>query len=306
MKSSVDGLKTKISDVDKDLTTARLKVYKISLDEPELHEILSTMESGQVLQGDEVLEKIFDDVPFSRIPCIVVEPLDKSKPSLHGIDLYSSSLIGILKLPPSAHRPIMNADPITTARAAFLNSATKEKPYITGTPSSFRIRQLDSRRSKSIPCGRPKEYEDTIPVTLLHTVFRDFIHDCQNIEVTLEDESFAQSLAIAMSALYKTESTQVDAVGEVFQSYGIHFTVSGTKTMGYMMDAHISFKEHHYVIAEFKNETGNTSAEPHFQAIGRYLEATRDSALKFKRSPLPCLLLVIYGWSSHPPSLSVP
>ncbi|KAI9455962.1 hypothetical protein HD554DRAFT_2030686 [Boletus coccyginus] len=237
------------------------------------------MGSGQLLQGVEILEEIFGDVPFSRNPRIVVELLDKRIP----------------KLPPSVHRPIMNVDPIIAARAAFLSFATKDKPSSTGAPSSFRKRQLDSRRCKSIPCGRPKEYEDTIPVTLLHTIFRDFIYDCQNIEVTLEDESFAQSLAIAMSALYQNESERVGAVGKEFQGYGIHLTVPEAKAIGYVMDAYMSFKEHHYVIAEFKNETGNTSAEPHFQAIGYYLEATRNSALKFGRSPLPCLLLTIHG-----------
>ncbi|EGO23318.1 hypothetical protein SERLADRAFT_391072 [Serpula lacrymans var. lacrymans S7.9] len=52
---------------------------------------------------------------------------------------------------------------------------------------------------------------------------------------------------------------------------------------------------HRYVIAEYKNETGNASAEPYFQAIGYYLEGTRDKAVKFSRSPLPCLLLAIFG-----------
>ena len=79
------------------------------------------MDSGQLLCGIEVLEKIFNDIPFFQTPHIVIEPLDTSKPSLHGIDMCSSSLTGISKLPASAHCPIMNADPIKTAHAAFLN-----------------------------------------------------------------------------------------------------------------------------------------------------------------------------------------
>lgn len=141
MKHSVDGLKNAISAMSKDLddlSAGHLKVYKISVDnKPELHEILSTTESSQLLQGVEILEVIFSNVPFSRIPHIVVELPNKSKPSLHGIDLYSSSLTGISKPPPSAHRPITNANPITTACAVFLNSATKDKPSSTGAPSSF-------------------------------------------------------------------------------------------------------------------------------------------------------------------------
>lgn len=102
-----------------------------------------------------------------------------------------------------------------------------------------------------------------------------------------------------MSALYAGESDRVQAVDKEFRDYEIHFTISQTKSTGYVTDGDISVNGHRYVIAEFKNETGNTSAEPYFQAIGYYLESTRESAVRFRRSPLPCLLLAIFGWSSR-------
>ncbi|KAI6035847.1 hypothetical protein EDC04DRAFT_3033004 [Pisolithus marmoratus] len=67
-----------------------------------------------------------------------------------------------------------------------------------------------------------------------------------------------------MSDLYKNESERIDNVGKVLTT----------------------FDNYRYVIAEFKNEAGNTSGEPYFQSIGYYLESTRR-----KRSQcqvLPC------------------
>lgn len=53
-------------------------------------------------------------------------------------------------------------------------------------------------------------------MTELYTIFHDFIYDCQGIKVIPGDKSYTQSLTIAMSALYKHESAQVDAIGKVF------------------------------------------------------------------------------------------
>lgn len=270
MKVSVGGLKNAIKAVHKeleDLSPDSLKLYKIPDNETGVQEILGALGSGQVLQGNDLLGKIFDDIPFSRTPRVIVELSDQSKQNQHGVDFYSPSLTEISKLVPS------NDDPITTTRAAFLASA---------------------------PRGCPREYEEAIPTTLLHPVFGQFVHNSRNAEVTAEDIRFAERLATAMSTSYDSESERVEAVDKVFQSYNVHFAISQTKTMGYVADAHINFKEHRYVIAEFKNEIGNASAEPYFQAMGCYLEATRESALKFNRSPLPCLLLAICGWCSHP------
>ncbi|EGO25017.1 hypothetical protein SERLADRAFT_438622, partial [Serpula lacrymans var. lacrymans S7.9] len=255
------------------------RVYKVTANnDDELHEILGATGSGQMLQGTVILKEVFDDVPFLQMPRVVVELLDEK----------------ITGHPPSAYRHVGNGDPIATARNKFLISTPKEKPSATGTPSEFRRRQNNSQHLKSIPCGRPREYEETIPVTLLHPVFGQFLDDCQTIDVTADDNSFVEHLAIAMSALYENENGRLEAVDKVFQKYRFHFTITKTKTTAYITDADMQSQGHRYVIAEYKNETGNASAEPYFQAIGYYLEGTRDKAVKFSRSPLPCLLLAIF------------
>ncbi|EGN97471.1 hypothetical protein SERLA73DRAFT_124167 [Serpula lacrymans var. lacrymans S7.3] len=192
----------------------------------------------------------------------------------------------LTKPPPLSYHHIGNDDPITTARKAFLTSTPKERPSNTGTPSTFRTRQHDPQRLKSMPCGRPREYEETIPVTLLHPVFGQFLDDCQTIDVTAEDNSFIEHLATAITNGLKLLTWYFKTTAS---------TLPSTKPAEYLTNAEMKVNGHRYVIAEFKNETGSTSTEPYFQAIGYYLDSTREYALKFSRSPLPCLLLTIFG-----------
>lgn len=278
-----------------------MSIYKIPIDnEAELSKILGTLGLGQLLQGNESLESVFNDVPFSEIPQVVIELLHKSKQSQHNVDLCSPSLAEIPKLPLSTYCHMGNDDPIVIERSAFLTLTVKEKPSRTGTPSMFRVRQLDPLRQKAIPCGHPRDYEASIPTTLLHPVFGQFVDDCQTIEITADNNRFAERLTYVMSALYNSESDRIQAVNKELQSYNIHFSISETRQTGYMTDADVSINRHCCVIAEFKNEMGSTSTEPYFQAIGYYLEWTRESAVKFRRSSLLCLLLAIYGPSMHP------
>ena len=303
MKVSLGGLRNAIKGVYGEelsgVSPDRLKLYKIpKCDDAELHEIISTLGSGQLLHGNELLGKVFNDIPLSRTPRIVVEPLNESKPSRDGVYSYSPRVAEITRPPPSMYRHIGDNDPITSAREAFLKSAKTEKPSKSGTPSAFRTRQLG--RFKPIPCGRPRDCEETVPTTLLHPVFGQFVDDCQSVEVTPEDNRFVNRLAHAMSGLYPSEPERFRAVDKEFQSYNIHFTISEIKNSGYITDADINVNGHRFVVAEFKNENCSGSTEPYFQAIGYYLESTRESAVKFRRSTLPCLLLSIFGWSSRP------
>lgn len=84
MTARLGGLKNVIKAVYGEdfgnISPDRLKLYKIPIgDDAELQEILGALGSGQLLQGNEFLEKVFDDVPFSQMPRVVVEPLDESK-----------------------------------------------------------------------------------------------------------------------------------------------------------------------------------------------------------------------------------
>ena len=97
MKATVDDLKKAVQaaygqGLD-DISPDRLNLYKISANEvAEIRNLLRTLGSGQILQGNLLVQSIFDDVPFFQRPRIVVEPLDKSKQGYGGVDSYLSRL----------------------------------------------------------------------------------------------------------------------------------------------------------------------------------------------------------------------
>jgi hypothetical protein len=192
------------------------------------------------------------------------------------------------------------------ARESFLadidhyskKSNRSQSPSNSSHPSSFRERQRDKKLQ--IACGRPRNIEETIPATLLHPVFGEFIDDCRNHTITEEDNNLADELANVMSALYDHENKRVDEVSEVLVRYRLGFHLNG-KVQGtaYVMDADLSIdlhnNRHPFVIAEFKNEAATSSSEPYMQALAYYLESTRASAPRMSGSALPCFLLVIFG-----------
>ncbi|KAF9220631.1 hypothetical protein BS17DRAFT_848507, partial [Gyrodon lividus] len=150
--------------------------------------------------------------------------------------------------------------------------------------SSFRERQGNEKLQ--IPCGCPRDLEETIPTTLLHPVFGQFIDDCRTHTITEEDNNLVKESANVMSALYETEDKRVDAVRKVH----------GTP---YVTDADMSVDIHDdrrpYVIARFKNEAATSSSEPYVQAIAYYLQLTRASASRMLGSALPYFLFILFG-----------
>ncbi|KAI5996108.1 hypothetical protein EDC04DRAFT_2872396 [Pisolithus marmoratus] len=224
------------------------------------------------------LETFFSDLPFSQDAArVVVEVLPQQG----------------AKVPPSSRPFTADGDMVREARETYLRASSTEKPSTTAIPSSFFDRQKND--CKAIPCGRPRKYEDRVPTVLLHPVFGQFIEDTKEIEVSAEDNKLVVELADAMSDLYKNESERIDNVGKVLTTFDIHFSITIIKRTGYETDGDMAVKDYRYVIAEFKNEAGNTSGEPYFQSIGYYLESTRKEAVTVPSSPLPCFLLSFFG-----------
>lgn len=194
-----------------------------------------------------------------------------------------------------------DTDPIAVARGSFLNDRPqKESPSKGSRPSSFR--DMQTNQKTRMACGRPRDAEDTIPATLLHPVFGEFIDDCHaTLTMTESDNTFVGSLADAMSALYVEEKDRVEKVIQVFKRAQIEFD-TGNKVTGtsFVIDADIrvplSDSHHHpYVIAEFKNEAAASGSEPYMQAAAYYLESTRGYAADMSGSALPCFLLILFG-----------
>ncbi|KAI6095799.1 hypothetical protein EDD16DRAFT_1778249 [Pisolithus croceorrhizus] len=283
-QATVNELKSRVKEICKDLadiSTNYLGVYKLSFDgRDELKEILDKYGDGTFLHGEQQLETVFNDLPFSQNAArVVVEVLPEQG----------------TKAPPLSKPFTADGDAILEARKTFLRASSPEKPSTTAIPSSFLDRQNNSR--KAIPCGRPRKYEDRVPTVLLHPVFGQFIEDTKGIEVFAEDNRLVVELADAMSDLYKNESERVDKVQNVLKTFDIHFAITIIKRTGYETDGDMAVKDYRYAIAEFKNEAGNTSGEPYFQSIGYYLESTRREAITV---PRPYIVFAGAAWNLRP------
>lgn len=195
---------------------------------------------------------------------------------------------------PFSHSHFGGADPIAALRDDFIQERNKKKksPSDSSKPSVFRTAQRGSRTQ--ICCGRPRDTEEVIPVTLLHRVFGQFQDDCHTGIMTEDDNEFVGKLANIMSDLHDDEAQRVKAVDEVFRAVHIKLNLStdvpGTR---YKMDSGLSVGNDDsdfppFFIAEFKNEIGSSNSEPYMQAVSYYLEATTRYARKW--SKLPCLV----------------
>jgi hypothetical protein len=177
-------------------------------------------------------------------------------------------------------------------RLKFLNESDPSPQSLRGEPNIFSIRQAVP--AQAICCNRPRSAAATIPATLLHPVFTQFLSDCEAYETTPQDNAFALQLSDVMSEFYLDEKTRADAIRKLFSEFDLHLTVT-QMPLGYMTDGDMIVNRYWYAIAEIKNEVGSTGAEPYNQGILHYLESTREYAIKMDASCLPCIIILLFG-----------
>ncbi|KAG2090483.1 uncharacterized protein F5147DRAFT_748223 [Suillus discolor] len=285
------------------ISQSHLHSYSISEDEDDLRETLDTLNAGHLLvvTHKKAIFEYFIGVP-------VLEPLYLV------VQVYSD--MNRSTNPPLCVKHVIDEeDLIKIARQSFLENIDN---YSKKKKSKSKLKRSHSPSNalhpSSFSCGHPHELKETIPATLLHPVFGQFMDDSWTHTTTEDDNNLVHELGNVMSAFYETESKRVDAVSVVLTRYspGFHLNskVQGT---AYITDADMSIdihNHHHpYVIAEFKNEAATSNSEPYIQALSYYLESTRMSVLRMSGSSLPCFLLILFGpyivfagavWTLHP------
>jgi hypothetical protein len=197
------------------------------------------------------------------------------------------------KPPPSAYKPPCPADDVGQRRHEYLSQARRKAPSTAGQPKEFAKQQKNSKTA--IAFDRPRGTADTIPVTLLHPIFGQFLDDVDTHEPTKEDNDFALELSMTMADFHAEEDVRGVALRKVLKDWGITLVQTTIEGTLYRTDGDLQYNQHRYVIAELKNEVGSGTAEPICQAASYYLESTRKSALECPKSSLPCLLLYIFG-----------
>ena len=170
----------------------RLNLYKISVDEEDdIHENHGALGSGRRLLANELLKNVFDDVPFSQTPCVVIELLDKSKQNYGGVDSYLPGLqlliaaCGPAAIPSVVHPKLQYIQALAHSLPRSLSQQ--------GEPLNFKTFQMTDCR---IEWTRPPDSTLRTPVTLFHPVFGQFVDDCDNHEPTGEDNAFGLDLVL--------------------------------------------------------------------------------------------------------------
>jgi hypothetical protein len=132
-----------------------------------------------------------------------------------------------------------------------------------------------------------------LPLSLLHPIFGEFVDDAENYVPTPDDVPFFLAFVKAMVDVYKVEDGRRLTVSEIFENHKMYIKPTSIGKFG--TDGDLSSGKFRYAIFEFKNEIGATGAEPFFQAILYYLEATRKFAGEHSNSVLPCIIILIFG-----------
>ena len=205
--------------------------------------------------------------------------------------------------PPSAYRPPPAADSVGRERSRYLGQTKSMAPSAAAQPKEFAKRQ--GNPATAIHCDRPRHATNTIPVTLLHPVFGEFLDDIQTHESTAEDNKLVVDFSEAMADVYEKEMSRGAKIREVLGDAGITLVGSVIEGTSYTTDGDMQHYPHRYVIAELKNEIGSKAAEPYAQAATYYLESTRKLAPHCPKSSLPCFLLYIYIFGNLRPTIQV-
>ncbi|KAI5986002.1 hypothetical protein EDC04DRAFT_2589995 [Pisolithus marmoratus] len=285
MSATVNGLKNSVKatyskNLD-NLSPDLLELYKITVnDDDELRESVDNLESGQLLHGNQLVKEVFDDVLFSQMPRVVIELLGESK--------QSHDELSVAAVPSVVHGRL------TYIRA--WDNAPKKSPSEQGIASNFKILQSTDRK---IEWTRPPDGIPTIPVTLLHTVFGEFVDECRTHEPTSEDNTFVLELSSQMSKFFENESQRQKTFMEILRNHNIGIVASSIADSDYQTDGDVHVNGCRYMILEVKSEVGSKGAEPYCQAILYYFEGSKDEVTKASKKQtqfnFPCLIITLFG-----------
>jgi hypothetical protein len=166
-------------------------------------------------------------------------------------------------------------------------------PSSQGAPSAFAELQRDERHT--IRWNRPPSAASSIPSTLLHPIFGEFIDDCENYEPTAADNKLVWTLSAAMSGFFEDESARASKFREILQDS--RFEAFATKIEGtkFKTDGDIQSLGFRRAIIEIKNEIGSGGAQPHAQGISYYIHSTKSSVAEMPGFRFPCILITLFG-----------
>jgi hypothetical protein len=179
-------------------------------------------------------------------------------------------------------------------RQQFSDKLCTVPPSIQGTPLEFS--KLQQKESQKIVWSRPPANEATIPVTLLHPIFRQFVDNCENHQPIQEDNKLVLELVGAMSNFFPKENVRAAELHNILTTHGIPVVTSTITSKGrdFYTNGDVAVNDHLVAIIEVKGEIGSGGAEPYAQAIMYYAHsnAAKSENSKFN---FPSLLITVFG-----------
>ncbi|KAG8789573.1 hypothetical protein FRC20_009335 [Serendipita sp. 405] len=139
--------------------------------------------------------------------------------------------------------------------------------------------------------GRPSR-TDLIPITLLHEVFREFVHDLSNYQPNNLDFEFAATLKRKMMKTYSSESKRCNWFRRVWEKYCSRLDPAGIKEC--TTDGHLEEGNSYLIITEGKREMDANEADPLLQAAMYYVKVLREQP-RSATDTFPCLIIYYMG-----------
>ena len=167
-------------------------------------------------------------------------------------------------------------------------------------PSSLGIHPNFSKfQEKQIPitCSRPPAADAPIPITLLHPIFRQFLDNCDNHQLIVEDINLILELMGAMSNFIRDEDAHAAELRDILMRHGIPVITSMITSKGhhFRTDGTVAINGHLVVIIEVKEEIGSKGAEPYAQVVLYYSHPTAMKSQEFPKFSFPSLLITVFS-----------
>jgi hypothetical protein len=187
-------------------------------------------------------------------------------------------------------------DSLGDLRRTYLKKFPKISPSQLAQPSQVKDLQTSAATKPGrFHCNRPPSAAPTIPITLLHPVFNEFIEDCQTHQPTQEDNALALELSSAMSGFFKGEKARQTQFIRILGKHGIHITPAEIVGTSYCTDGDMRLNGYPYLIVEIKLEMGSKGSEPVFQPAIYYVTHLRTQEHLNPHFAYPCLVSYLIG-----------
>ncbi len=174
------------------------------------------------LDAEEDLSHYFSEPPVKRMIHLIVRlppgeypPYAESCTSMvlvHPVDYISAT--PAKSYGPS--RPLDTQSPLRQTqilRELYVKNFPDTAPSSQGVPSEFAQLQRDERHA--IRWNRPPSATSSIPSTLLHPIFGEFIDDCENHKPSPDDNKLVWKLSMAMSGFFEDEKARASKFREI-------------------------------------------------------------------------------------------